>query len=302
MSVVSSTVQATGRSIHGLSDLTRARVLFGIDFGSASLAAARWAVEGVAMRAEAIFAHIVGGRDEADDSDDSRHVLPAIRGGLGGFAATLGTGSARTIVRFGRPSEGLSAIANDAEAALIVMGRRADARRTRMGEPNVLERVARRTSASVLVVPEGNDAPPARVIAAVDESGFAPRVLAVARRLARIHEIPLLIFHALSPLVGAYAKAGRGDRVPQGRLLLPSRTGRWLADLGQSHNVLGQDRTELVVGDPVREVTAAAMENERSLVVVGMRGADSAPVGSVGSVARELLTRAPMPVLVVNGI
>jgi nucleotide-binding universal stress UspA family protein len=57
-----------------------------------------------------------------------------------------------------------------------------------------------------------------------------------------------------------------------------------------------------VVGDPVREVTAAAMENERSLVVVGMRGADSAPVGSVGSVARELLTRAPMPVLVVNGI
>jgi nucleotide-binding universal stress UspA family protein len=36
------------------------------------------------------------------------------------------------------------------------------------------------------------------------------------------------------------------------------------------------------------------------LVVVGMRGADGAPSGSVGSVARELLTRGPLPVLAVN--
>ena len=70
----------------------------------------------------------------------------------------------------------------------------------------------------------------------------------------------------------------------------------------QSHNVLGRDRTEVVSGDPVRGITAAAMASDRTLVVVGMRGADEAPVGSVGSVARELLSRAPMPVLVVSGL
>jgi nucleotide-binding universal stress UspA family protein len=32
-----------------------------------------------------------------------------------------------------------------------------------------------------------------------------------------------------------------------------------------------------------------------------MRGGDDAPIGSIGSVARELLTRAPLPVLAVNG-
>ena len=59
---------------------------------------------------------------------------------------------------------------------------------------------------------------------------------------------------------------------------------------------------EVTIGDPARELTRAATPNDQTLVVVGMRGADRAPVGSVGSVARELLTRGTMPVLAVNGV
>jgi nucleotide-binding universal stress UspA family protein len=73
-----------------------------------------------------------------------------------------------------------------------------------------------------------------------------------------------------------------------------------LAQLGQSHVVLGRDRTEVAVGDPAREIAATAASVAGTIVVVGMRGADEAPPGSIGSVVRELLTRAPIPVLAVN--
>jgi nucleotide-binding universal stress UspA family protein len=55
------------------------------------------------------------------------------------------------------------------------------------------------------------------------------------------------------------------------------------------------------MGDPAREITAIARSTEPALVVVGLRGADDVPPGRTGSVARELFTRAPVPVLAVNG-
>ena len=297
------------------------RVLLGIDFGSASLGAARWAAANVAIRAEVILAHVMPSPEPDALDGDTVERLEALRemrlgiaGGLGGFAATLDAASTKSLVRLGRPSRWLSTIANDTEASLVVLGRRSDANRTRVGEPNVIERVARRTSASVLVVPERTAVSVERIVAAVDESSFAPKVLAIAKRLARVHEIPLTIVHVLSPSIGTYARVVRPARAVAGAdgdgafraknvpLSLPVRLGRWLVELGRSHNVLGRDRTEVTVGDPVREITAAAAPTDRTLVVLGMRGADGAPPGSVGSVARELMTRGGMPVLAVNGI
>ena len=76
---------------------------------------------------------------------------------------------------------------------------------------------------------------------------------------------------------------------------------RWLVELAQSHGVFGRDRTEVRMGDPAREITAVASSGAATLVIVGMRGADEAPLGSLGSVARDLLARSPFPVLAVNG-
>jgi nucleotide-binding universal stress UspA family protein len=298
------------------------RVLLGIDFGPASLGAARWAAANVALRAEAILAHVMPAPEpDAFDGDEIerlealREMRLGIAGGLGGFAATLEAASTRNLVRLGSPSRWLSAIANDTESALVVLGRRADANRTRVGEANVIERVARRTSASVLVVPERTATRVERIVAAVDQSAFAAKVLAVAKRLARLHEIPLVIVHVLSPTFGSYGRilrsarkvtaggAGQGlGTTPSAPLRLPVRLGRWLVELGRSHNVLGRDSTEVTVGDPAREIASATSPSDRTLVVVGMRGADGAPPGSVGSVARELLTRGRMPVLAVNAI
>lgn len=298
------------------------RVLLGVDFSSASLAAARWATAHVAPRASALLSHVLPFPEPSDEDDDSnsarvaslRQMKPALIGGLGGFAATLDVDNSRSILRIGRPSHWLSIVANDEDVSLLVLGRRADANRVRVGEPNVIERVSRRTSASVLVVPDGVVRSPEHIVAAIDESRFAPRVLHVARRLARLHGVPMTVLHVLSPVVGAYERVIRsarqllsGDRklrspdVPAATNALPLRMPPWLVELEQSHELVGRDRTEVRMGDPAREITAVASPGTATLVVVGMRGADDAPIGSIGSVARELLTRGPLPVLAVNG-
>jgi len=296
------------------------RVLLGVDFSSASLAAARWATAHVAPRANALLAHVLPLPEHSSEDDNGdrveslRQMKPALVGGLGGFAATLDVASARSILRIGRPSRWLSIIANDEHVPLLALGRRADANRVRVGEPNVIERASRRTSASVLVVPEGTVQPPAHIVAAIDESRFSPRVLRVAHHLARLHEVSMTVLHVLSPAVGAYERVIRSARQLLGgnRQLqsadrssapnaLPLRMPRWLVELAQSHGVFGRDRTELRMGDPAREITGVAGAGAATLVIVGMRGADEAPLGSLGSVARDLLARAPFPVLAVNG-
>ncbi len=297
------------------------RILLAIDFGPASLGAARWATTHIAPDADAVLMHVLPITDELRVGDSPATaedefldgVTPALVGGLGGFGATLDVASTRNAVRVGRPSVCLAAVANDAEVSLLTLGRRADANRIRVGEPNVIERAARRTSASVLVVPEGTTRAPDHIIAAVDESSFAPHVLRVAARLGQMHEIPVTVLHVLAPVAGAYERVIRsakhllsrvggrslaatdGSHVPTS--VAPS-TAKWLMQLVRAD--IGPDSKHVAMGDPVREIVNTAMRLEAPLVVVGMRGADEAPPGSIGSVARELLTRGPMPVLAVN--
>src|SRR5688572_15608748 len=95
-------------------------VVLAIDFGSASLAAARWATTNVARHAHAILSHVIPFRDRtADDGasvepveEELTEVRPTLLGGLEGFAATLDLASARSVLRMGQPSRCLSALAN----------------------------------------------------------------------------------------------------------------------------------------------------------------------------------------------
>ena len=297
------------------------RVVLAIDFGSASLGAARWATTHVARAADAVATHVIpfdgfasGESTPGADRAALRQMSPAVIGGLGGFAATLDVAAHRSAVRIGAPSRCLAAVANEYGAGLLVLGRRGDANRARVGEPNVIERTARLTAASVLVVPEGMNRAPDHVVVAVDESRFAGRALRVASWFARMHQIPLTLLHVLPPPVGAYERVIRSarhlvsgsrakrEKAPQQLSVSPSlatTTTRWLTQLGRAWNGGDRDVTEIAIGDPAREIVRAAMERGTSLVVVGKRGADDAPAGSVGSVARELLTRGPMPVLAI---
>jgi nucleotide-binding universal stress UspA family protein len=297
------------------------RALFGIDFGPASLGAARWAVEHVGPRDGGLLAHVVpwpDGTDALDVAVDGERTLramrPALMGGLTGFAASLRLERTRSVVRVGRPSAWLAALAAAEEARLIVLGRRRDAARHRIGEPNVIERVARRAACDVLVVPEGTQARVENVIAAVDAGPAAASVVAAALALARARDASLTLVHVLSPWHGSYDRLVRpraaradeaadeaADAAPAGETAYRDAAYAWLAWLARDAGPPIACDLAVPTGDAGREIAALAARRGASVVVLGKRGADEAPPGSLGSVARELLARCPLPVLAVEG-
>ena len=276
------------------------RVIAAIDFSAASLGAARWGVANVAPRADAIVCHVVASdidstsENGVDRLDAGRRdgETTALLGGLGGFGATLDAASVRSVVRSGRASDWLTELATEWCADLLILGRRSDAIRRGIGEPNVLERSARRTEASVLVVPQGTTEPPRHIVAAIDRSAVAHRVLAHARELAQRHACGLTLVHVVCPTTESYDRVRRASR---GRAAVPSR-------LQTPHVAMPMAASDLhlLTGDPAREIILHAEHNKPALIVVGKRGADGAPPESIGSVARELLTRASSPVLAIG--
>ena len=293
-----------------------ARVALAIDFCSASLSAARWATAHVAREAHAILVHVVpladGDAQTAGDlgspADVLREMRPMLLGGLSGFGATLDVASARAVVRAGRASEWLADVVAGADSTLLVLGRRSESARERIGEPCLTERVARRTPTAVLVVPQSCTAPPTHLIAAVDEDpASAAPVLALARGLAARYAWPLTVLHVVTPALGRYDKQLRASRTRA--RVAGSRTGIAPAAPPESrglerllHAMAGTGGTSpvIAVGDPACKIAAAAREQGSAIVIVGKRGADDAPRGSLGSVARDLIARSPAPLLLVE--
>jgi nucleotide-binding universal stress UspA family protein len=288
----------------------------GIDFSSASLAAAAWATRHVAPRAEAVAVHVVPLPDpcpyEEIDHAAREHAVrlttPAVRGGLEGFAATLGAAGADAMVRVGVPSRELARAAAELDAGLVALGRSKQAAWDSGHETDMVCRVARQASCDTLVVPEGNAARPEHVIAAVDEGPGAPRIVARAREIAEQLGVPLVLLHVVpsgylaqqrltlvapdARPVGATGTVSPGS----GELQVHTMARRWLRGLLAPR---GGDAIA-VMGEPGREILRNAAQLGAPLLVVGKRGADRAPLGSLGSVARHVLSRSPCPVLAVE--
>lgn len=301
-------------------------VALGIDFSSASLGAAAWATRHVAPRAEAIAVHVVplpdpcpyDRMDHAARERAVRLTIPAVRGGLDGFAATLPAegGGTRAMVCAGVPSRELARAAEGLDADLVVLGRSKQAAWDAGHETDMVCRVARQTTRDTLVVPEGNVARPGHVVAAVDEGPDAARVLERARAVAAQLGAPLTLLHVVpsgylaqqrltlvapdARPVGAAGTVSPGS----GALRVHAMARRWLGELlasGDEDTTLRAGADALaVMGEPGREILRNAARLGAGLLVIGKRGADRAPLGSLGSVARHVLTRSPCPVLAVE--
>lgn len=297
------------------------RVVFGIDFSPPSLGAARWTAEHLvpAEGARGCVAHVVPWPEGApaldvalDGERPLREMRPALLGGLAGFGASLRLAQARPVVRVGSPSVWLASLAASEGAGLVVLGRRRDSARHRLGEPNVIERVARRAACDVLVVPEGAPGPIEHVIAAVDAGESAAPVVARALALARARDATLTLVHVLSPSHGSYDRLVRSrpraaapehaaaPTAAPGATAYRDAAYAWLAWLARDAGPPVRCQLAVGSGDAGREILDLVARRGASVVVLGKRGADEAPRGSLGSVARELLARSPAPVLAVE--
>lgn len=291
------------------------RVLIGIDFSEASLAAARWVARQFAAEAELILVHVVPVppppsfcRDIlADRQTLAAGAVPRLEGGLRGFAATLPSAQITTQLRVGRPFEQLAELAEELRADVIALGRTGQRAGTWKRLGSTADRLIRRVRTPVLIVP-GSTTPVAnRVLAAVDDAQIATAVLDRAHTLSALFGARLVALHALSDAIGTHG--GRPTHAPGGADTPLSITAEairratrgWLREqLDRVGADTATSDTAVAIGDAGPAILAEAHRSGAELIVVGRWGAHALGQAGTGAVTRFVLRGARSPVLVVT--
>ena len=146
------------------------------------------------------------------------------------------------------------------------------------------------------------------LLVAVDGSEESHRALAYATDVADATEGSVTLIHVIEPNV---YDAGGGEPVSvsdaRDRLIIDSvdaaeQEGRTIIDEAiEAAAELGQDATgELFYGEPVRTITDYAESGGFDTIYIGHRGRSERTGRLVGSVARDVIERATVPVTVVR--
>lgn len=291
--------------------MTIRRVLVAIDFEPPSLEALRWISSYGFRQAELTAVHVVE-PDPVPAFIRSAFPLPAglvenARQGaesrLSSLCTTAHVRPASRVVRQGRPATVIADLAVEHDADLVVVG----APGRRRGVLNMLGSTAEqlvRTSACPILLAHPLPAGPARrILAAVDTSSLAPRVIELAATFARANGGEIGVVHAVDPVTRYHVR--RGMRT-NGRGcvddLLNERTHAWLAALLSQTDL--EDVRDLVqhvvIGDAAREIGALADREGYDLIVMGSRGAGGIGRTLLGSVAASVMRTCERPVAVVT--
>ncbi len=146
------------------------------------------------------------------------------------------------------------------------------------------------------------------LLVAVDGSEESNRALSYAMDIAEATDGSITLIHAIEPDV--YTASG-GEPITQSerrnRLIIESldaaeEHGQEILDEStetaaeQGHTVMG----ELRYGEPVETITDYAEEGGFDTIYVGHRGRSDRAIGVLGSVARNVVERATVPVTVVR--
>ncbi|MFW6079121.1 MAG: universal stress protein [Gemmatimonadota bacterium] len=298
--------------------MTAERIVIGLDFSDAAVAAARWAAEQFAPGAELVLVHaldiprppsFIAGRFQPRDE-----ILASAREGaerrLREFEASALTSSAdrtRSIVLEGPAGRALSRAAAEQDATLIVVGEHGVGDHGhRRGVWGVLgttaDRLVRCSPVPVLVARGMHRGPPQRLLVPIDDSEVTPRVLEFAARLAERFDAEVIVLHALSPgLTGAVHGVSSDRKADSFRDEYLEQGERWLADRIEEAGLPAERTTARVVfGEPRFEIPAAQERYGADLVVMGGRGAGAIGRAILGSVAGAALRGTSCPVLVVT--
>ena len=212
-------------------------------------------------------------------------------------------GVAGSHARIGHPDAEISHLAEEIGAGLIVMGSRGLGPVRRLLVGSVSNSVVRHAHGPVLVVRDGGDALPERILLAVDgseESGLAVRAAAElsARTGAEVH-----VAHVLpSPermygphFYSADLKGSLLERVERDAREFLERQAEKISSL--DGKVGG---THVVSGNAPAEIVKLAEELNTGLTVLGSRGLGGVRRALMGSVSDSVVRHAHNPVLVVR--
>jgi nucleotide-binding universal stress UspA family protein len=128
-----------------------------------------------------------------------------------------------------------------------------------------------------------------------DFSDRAAQAFHVASALARDYGARLVVCHVYNPPPVVYGEFGAAPPPPEETESLRERLGRW-RPTDESIEV----QHYLVEGDPATEIVALAKDCGCDLVVMGTHGRTGLGRLLMGSVAEQVVRRAPCPVLTVK--
>jgi nucleotide-binding universal stress UspA family protein len=210
------------------------------------------------------------------------------------------------VIREGDPVTEILAQASEMNADLIVLSTHGRSGFDRMVLGSVTEKVLRKASSPVLVVPPqaGDASEPFagyhRVICAVDFSDVSRSTLDYAVSIAEQASAATTVVHVVEGARGT-EEAGYGRAVTEVQRAEVEGVERQLRDFVQTHEGTGRALTRIVRrGTPHREILRLAAEIGADLVVLGVSGRGAIDLTLFGSTANEVVRRAPCAVLTVR--
>lgn len=288
------------------------RVVIAIDFHPSSLEAARWVMHHVAPEAAHELIHVAEPPDlpgplrrlGGDRERLRRESLEEARYRLQELAESAPGSRVRTHIREGKPAAEIVRFAEEVGADLIVVGEQGPLRGVRTLLGSTAERVLHDARAPVLVTRKVPDAPPRRLLAAIDDSDIAGGVLAWTNTLLERTDATATVLnvvnrlHLVDELIGLPSAADLLRLEKEASVAMQE----WLDDMVREA-ALPESRIErtVVVGDPGYEIISRAAAADIDLVLVGSKGGDVARTTLIGRIINRTVRSAPCSVLVVTG-
>ena len=290
--------------------ILRPSVLCPVDFSASSRGALRYA--------GAIASHF-GARltllavndpllEEADEVAGSAHLAEDTTRALERFLKQTfaerphGVPEVRLEVTTGKSAPEILRVSRQTGCDLIVMSSHGATGFRKLFFGSTTERVLRETTVPVLVTP-GSDAGPdkvqdiprlvRRVLAPVDLTAATPHQLHIARGLAEVLRVPIVLLHVVEPVRTLSTAQPRLSKVDAERRY---RAERELENLVQDMPPTIKPEALVAYGEPAEEIAKVATDRDAGIVVMGLH---SSPVlgPRMGSVTYRVLCLAHRLVL-----
>ena len=290
------------------------RLLIGLDFGVASITAARWAHEWFAPEAEFVLAHVIEPPDRPLFARDALPPEEVLEAAAHDYAAArlreinlyLSSRPVRTEIRIGKPHEQLAMLATETNADLVVIGPHGGRPHTSKFLGTTAERVVRSSPVPILVATNPRRGTPRRILVPVDDAEITGHIIEAARQLATRFHAEMTLLHVWSNAVYShvasmsYAHAhydGQAEHEIDEELISTAK--HWLthvADIDENERITAAV-TYGKAGDATIDM-ADAMHAD--LIILGRNSTGVVAPAFLGSTIGTVLHDARCPVLVVT--
>lgn len=290
------------------------RIVVGVDFSAPSIATARWAARHLARGAELVLAHVIV-LPEPPPIVRSRYprrelTIETLRQGADKRLRELSTSLAAERIwleiREGTPAEALAQIAEEFNAALLVVGAHGERPGEWEGLGSTAEHLVSTASIPVMLVNGAPTGAPSRILVPVDESDVSADALHWAADLSERFTARVIALHVVTS--GAMGHVLRAASIVSGtpptdagpRPVAAAEHDRWIDRAVGAGIPRERVTSEVTFGEPVAEITAAAERMGADVIVMGRRASGGLRRAVLGSVTKGVLRHAPCPVVVIG--